>query len=506
LHAATGIAAGMIAVIAISAPPAFADTPSRYYVPADQIATDGSTAWQADITNNARFSEEDDGDATQALRLQAPTATDGIRVLHRYQPDSRPTDVPALLQGASYTYRGSNVNFQLELFFSPSDPEYGPDAVDPADRCTQAVDVDGPVAGECYTVIKWEPFASADAWSTTDLSAETAADSATGTAGWKNTNRIGIYAKPGAMIGNTMSEYLAQMKDYTVIGAGIALGSGSAGADAWVRDVAFGGADYRFSVGQATALQLSAPASAPAGFPLAVTASVQPTDAQGTVTFFNGATSVGTVSIDGGVASITMTDLPGGSLDLHADFTPAEGAGYAASASPHVTVVVTKPSTPEAPPAASDAGLQQLIATTGIDVSAATASFETQNTLGLSSVDAATPFSGALPWQGADAFVDVYAYSSPVYIGTFPVVDGKVRLIGADLSALEAGDHHLVFRGQASGELSVIAVTVSSAAGAHLANTGSEVSLFTAAGLLLCAVGGGTVLVAVRRKRPTRSA
>ena len=54
----------------------------------------------------------------------------------------------------------------------------------------------------------------------------------------------------------------------------------------------------------------------------------------------------------------------------------------------------------------------------------------------------------------------MYAYSSPVFFGTFPVINGQVQMSGINLSALQAGGHHLVFQGQTSRAISAMAITV----------------------------------------------
>lgn len=54
----------------------------------------------------------------------------------------------------------------------------------------------------------------------------------------------------------------------------------------------------------------------------------------------------------------------------------------------------------------------------------------------LQDLDPAQPLAGELPWDDADSWVDVYAYSTPIHLGTFPIVDGRVVLTGLDLSGL----------------------------------------------------------------------
>ena len=99
--------------------------------------------------------------------------------------------------------------------------------------------------GMCHTVIKWEPLdSSSSAWTSVDLSADTALGEANG--GWKNTNRIGIYAKPGPLIGNTMTEYLAQTSNYQVLAVGASVGTGTAESVGFLQTMTFDGVTFNF--------------------------------------------------------------------------------------------------------------------------------------------------------------------------------------------------------------------------------------------------------------------
>jgi len=64
-------------------------------------------------------------------------------------------------------------------------------------------------------------------------------------------------------------------------------------------------------------------------------------------------------------------------------------------------------------------------------------------------------FTAWMPWPAEDTAVEVWSYSWPVYVGTFPVVGNRAGLIGLDLEALGPGSHHLVIRGADSGEYRV---------------------------------------------------
>ena len=81
---------------------------------------------------------------------------------------------------------------------------------------------------------------------------------------------------------------------------------------------------------------------------------------------------------------------------------------------------------------------------------------------GTGAILSTTDFVASMPWAGSsgDQWVDVWAYSTPTYIGTFPVINGVLKITGADLSALAAGDHHLVLVGQTSGASEVMGFAI----------------------------------------------
>ncbi|MGO4690380.1 carboxypeptidase-like regulatory domain-containing protein [Glaciibacter sp. 2TAF33] len=106
-------------------------------------------------------------------------------------------------------------------------------------------------------------------------------------------------------------------------------------------------------------------------------------------------------------------------------------------------------------------------------------------------------YTANVPFTGGDDFVDVYLYSTPISVGTFPVVNGvaQVTLSASVLSQLAAGSHTLVVVGQFSGVVSSVAIGVS----AVLAETGFNAGAPVGAAALLLLLG--TALVLVRRRR-----
>lgn len=93
----------------------------------------------------------------------------------------------------------------------------------------------------------------------------------------------------------------------------------------------------------ATTTTLSAsPASAVAGAEVAFTATVEPS-AGGSVEFFDGAASLGSVPVSSGSAVLRTSALSVATHTLKAVFTPTDAAAYAASTSAAVAVTITAP-------------------------------------------------------------------------------------------------------------------------------------------------------------------
>lgn len=221
-------------------------------------------------------------------------------------------------------------------------------------------------------------------------------------------------------------------------------------------------------VGRSTEVELSAPSEiehgSDADLQAKVTSSVAG-DIHGTVTVFAGDTEIAAGELEDGVFQTSLEDLKVGEVQLSAEFAPAEESAYNPSTSSTLTVNITPPSphAPADPPAASVEELETLLTELGVDPHAGTQAFELPDEQGqsLDEWDPQTPLTGALPWEGqGDDYVDVYAYSVPTLLGSFPVVDGKVIFHGVDLSSLKAGMHTLVVMGQSSQHLQALAVTL----------------------------------------------
>jgi LPXTG-motif cell wall-anchored protein len=159
-----------------------------------------------------------------------------------------------------------------------------------------------------------------------------------------------------------------------------------------------------------------------------------------------------------------------------------------------LTAAVTATQQPAAAaPVADSSGLAAFLA------SAAPAGIQSQEAAGLpaGSLNAGTSHSASIAWESADNFVDVYAYSSPLLVGTFAVVDGAVQieLSTGMLTQLSAGDHTLVVVGQSSKAAQAYALNVT----AGLAETGTDPMLPLGAASLMLLLGAA--LFVARRRR-----
>jgi 5-hydroxyisourate hydrolase-like protein (transthyretin family) len=121
---------------------------------------------------------------------------------------------------------------------------------------------------------------------------------------------------------------------------------------------------------------------------------------------------------------------------------------------------------------------------------------QSQASAGLPSgaIDPGKAHTANIGWSAPDSFVDVYVFSSPVFVGTFPVVNGvaQVNLSAAVLSQLSAGTHTLVITGQSSGAVQSVTLALG------LAATGTDPIVPVTIASLLVLMGAG--LLVVRRR------
>ncbi|RNE67264.1 carboxypeptidase-like regulatory domain-containing protein [Cryobacterium tepidiphilum] len=145
-----------------------------------------------------------------------------------------------------------------------------------------------------------------------------------------------------------------------------------------------------------------------------------------------------------------------------------------------------------AAPAGDSGGLAVYLEGRGV-----TAQSQTSAGLPAGDLNPGEDYEAELKWTATDSYVDVYLYSTPTLVGTFPVVNGAVQItLSAEvLSELEAGNHTLVVTGQSSGAVQAVALTVADMLAATGFNTGGPLAI--AALLLLL----GAALLVVRRRR-----
>jgi len=255
------------------------------------------------------------------------------------------------------------------------------------------------------------------------------------------------------------------------------------------------------SVSTISTVTVSPSGSAIAGTTVTLTGTVSPSTALGTIEIFDGTTSLGEGTATEGVFTVETSALAVGDHSLTATFTPANAENFQASVSTAVTFsvnnaelsavrppahspvqvvvpvaqqrpVVTEQTRPP-PPVTAQIVLTELGSSTAqlLEVYQAANNGDAppraaevltiaggEIEAGTGAILSTTNFVASMPWSGSsdDQWVDVWAYSTPTHIGTFSVINGVLKITGADLSALAAGDHHLVLVGQTSGASEVM--------------------------------------------------
>ncbi|WP_185740423.1 beta strand repeat-containing protein [Homoserinimonas aerilata] len=353
--AALGAALAVVASALVAAPASA--SPGVTVTAADLASTGrtGSAGWWADydssMSGSLSVGTGGPGGAP-ALGLHIADTSSKAYVYNNYPAGARPTDVAPLRSGASYTYAGTNVNFQIEMVFKPVDPAYGPnpdDASSPGETYCDSANrwgfTDVP-ADWCYTSIKWEPLnTSVGSWTTVDLAADTAVDSGTGTGGWRTNKRIGIWGKAGSFSGSgTFSQYLDQIESYQVTAFVIGTGSGTAGpVTGWVRDVTFGGTVYSFATSPAA--PTIGTASLSDGRNFTASWSAPTSDGGSAVTGYQvnlydsaGDVLVDSATVDAATTSHIFTGDPSGTLYATVQAVNAVGTSAASAASGTVVV------------------------------------------------------------------------------------------------------------------------------------------------------------------------
>jgi LPXTG-motif cell wall-anchored protein len=272
-----------------------------------------------------------------------------------------------------------------------------------------------------------------------------------------------------------------------------------AGETSVVTGVNFNGTSYEFAQEQLAAGTVAISGDAKVGSTLTATVSGWPADATLSYQWFYSGGQFGG-EIPGATSStFTITDEQA-ALRVGVVVT-ANQDGYAPSTASTLTDWVVAPQKPAAAaPVANSDGLAAYFASKGVTA-------QSPSTAGLpTSLDPSKPYTAKVDWAANDSFVDVYVYSTPTFVGTFPVVDGVAQItLSADLLAkLAAGSHTLVVTGQSSGAVQAVSLSVSAVAPvSSLANTGSEATVPALAAALLLLLGAA--LVVARRRAAARA-
>jgi len=156
----------------------------------------------------------------------------------------------------------------------------------------------------------------------------------------------------------------------------------------------------------------------------------------GNVEFYEGSSKLATRALSSGTASYTVTPGTTGTLTYSAKFVEnTVGTDkFLASTSSDVSVVVTTPPPPPVPDAPSENSLNSGLA------NGATASYDSTTHKVTLNVDAVNNAKS----------VNVFAYSTPTFLGTQTVTDGKVV---ADASGLGAGTHKVAIVDSSTSEI-----------------------------------------------------
>ena len=248
-RSAVGIlAAGSALALALAgASPAMAAT--SVLVPESQIgstyAADNEVVWLAeDSAGGSHDVTTDVFDGRSAVKMMLSSTSSVVNVFRSYGVGTRPTAVAPLLDDASYSYAGSNVNFQLAMFYTPADlAAYGPSGSTSA--CTQAVDNGAQLADMCFTILKYETAqTTTGTYATIQLEGAQAPFAGPGNPGWWPTRSVGQYAANSRVA--TLDQLLGEMASYQVYAVGASVGKGTTVGDSWLLDLTFGGTSYQF--------------------------------------------------------------------------------------------------------------------------------------------------------------------------------------------------------------------------------------------------------------------
>ncbi len=197
--------------------------------------------------------------------------------------------------------------------------------------------------------------------------------------------------------------------------------------------------------------------------------------------------------IDNTASSYTLTEAQVGSYVTVTVIGSKAGFGDARASVTSALVTAPKKAAVSAP-VGDSAGLPAFLAANG-----STPVDQVSTGLPAGPIDPGKAHTAEVDWFGGDSYVDVYAYSSPVFVGTFPVVNGVVQitLSTAVLGQLAAGNHTLVVIGQSSGSVQSVSLALG------LTATGADFTVPVTVASSLLLVGAG--LMFARRRLAARA-
>jgi LPXTG-motif cell wall-anchored protein len=311
---------------------------------------------------------------------------------------------------------------------------------------------------------------------------------------WTTSAAIGSSYAAGAT--GTLGDLLTALdgeQNAVVTGFGVSAGAGS---DSTVTGISWMNQSFDFLPGtRLTAGTVAITGTATVGSVLTATPAGWPSGTSFSYGWYSTTgESGGSVGTDATTYTVDSADV-GSSIGV---IVTATLSGFAPTSvyADSLTAIVTAAAKPAAPaPVADSSEIAAYLTTQGV-----TEQPQTAAGLPAGDLNPGTSYTATLNWTG-DSYVDVYAYSTPTYVGTFAVVGGKVQitLSSALLRTLAAGSHTLLVTGQTSGTVQAVSLTV----GSSLAFTGTDPTVpLTVAALLLLL---GATLVFVRRRLRLRA-
>lgn len=303
---------------------------------------------------------------------------------------------------------------------------------------------------------------------------------------WATSSAIGTaYPANGTATLGDLLEALGAQTNVQILGFGVFADTGK---ESIVTGVSFGDAgSFDFVPGTRLAPgTVSISGTATVGSVLTATTAGWPDGATFSYTWSSATQDSGdVVGTDSATYTVAASDV-GHSIGVRVTGTKDGSAPVAVDSEP--TAVVVAPA-----PVADSSALAAYLADKGV-----TKQSQTDAGLPAGDLSAEKTYTATVNWSAqSDSHVDVYAYSTTTFLGTFPVVNGQVQitLTPAMLAALGGGAHTLVLIGQSTGSVQAVGFVV---AALPFTGAGDPTVPAIVGGMLLML---GAALVIVRRRR-----